>query len=72
MERGSTFQRKVNVADDLPVVTLVRPAGVTQGHPYVLTVSVEPPQSLTLPLSVANFGRGDTGTLPTQANQSSW
>ena len=66
--RGSVFQRKVNVADDLPVVTLVGPAGVTQGHPYVFTVSVEPPQALTVPLTVANFDSVYTGTLPTQAN----
>ena len=41
----SPNNQDIAVADDLPVVTLTAPASVTQGHPFVFTVSVEPKQA---------------------------
>ena len=65
---SGVFQRTVAVADDLPVVSVAGPVGVTQGHDYTFTVSSVPPTALTVPLTVSNTDGVYTGTLPTQAD----
>ena len=49
--------RFVSVVDDLPQVSLTGPASGTQGHPYVVTVSVSPQQTNPIenvPITVGN------------------